>query len=46
MRLITLAQGYDEASLPEEMKGVVLQEADKNLSSQEMVDRARSMVFD
>lgn len=46
MKLISCSQGYDEASLPQEVREVTLQEKDRRLGSQEMMDRARTMVFD
>lgn len=46
MKLISCAQGYDEASLPEEVRGMELQEKDRQLSAQEMVDKGRALVFD
>lgn len=46
MKLIAVSQGYDEASLPEEVNSVVLLGDDKDLSPEEMADKARNMVFD
>lgn len=46
MRLISQAQGYDEASLPEEVQSVVLKETDQKLSKEDMIQRAREIVFD
>ncbi len=45
MRLISQAQGYDEAGLPEAVQSVVLEEADQGLSKEDMVQRARAIVF-
>lgn len=46
MKLIAVSQGYDEASLPEEVNSVVLLGDDRDLSPEEMVDKAQNMVFD
>ncbi len=46
MKLISCSQGYDEASLPEEVRSVALRDEDRLLGPQEMVDEARIMVFD
>lgn len=46
MRLISEAHGLDIKSLPEEIQQVELLEEDKNLSSQEMVEKGQSIVFD
>lgn len=45
MRLISQAQGYAEADLPEEVRSAVLEAADQNLSKEDMVQRAREIVF-
>ena len=45
MKLIALANGYDEAQLPAEVCQVQLLEVDKNLSSQAMIARARELVY-
>lgn len=45
MRLISQAQGYAEADLPEEVRSAVLETADQNLSKEDMVQRAREIVF-
>lgn len=46
MKLIAVSQGYDEASLPEEVNSVALLGDDRDLSPEEMVDKAQNMVFD
>lgn len=45
MRLISQAQGYAEADLPEEVQSTVLKEADQGLNKEDMVHRAREIVF-
>ena len=45
MKLIALANGYDEAQLPAEVCQVQLLEVDKNLSSEAMIARARELVY-
>lgn len=45
MRLISQAQGYAKADLPEEVQSAVLEAADQNLSKEDMVQRAREIVF-
>lgn len=46
MKLISLANGYDEDTLPEEVRAVQLKAADASLSPQEMIEKARELVFD
>lgn len=46
MKLIAVSQEYDEASLPEEVNSVALLGDDRDLSPEEMVDKAQNMVFD
>jgi diguanylate cyclase (GGDEF)-like protein len=46
MKLVSVAKNYSEDSLPEELKTVELKEEDLALSSEEMIEKARTMVFD
>lgn len=45
MRLISEAQGYEEDTLPPEVKAVVIEESDQELSSEELKERAMGIVF-
>ena len=45
MKLITTANGYDEAQLPEEVRKVQLLSFDKALSAQTKIEKARDMVY-
>lgn len=45
MRLVSTAQGYPEASLPPEVRAVSLSAADRGLSGDEMIQKAREIVF-
>ena len=45
MRLISEAQGYPEDSLPEEVQAVPLNDGDQNMSQEEMIQKAREIVF-
>lgn len=45
MKLISLANGYDEDTLPEEVRAVQLKAADAALTPQEMIETARDLVF-
>lgn len=45
MKLISQARGYDEDSLPEDVKNVNLSEADEILSPEDMIEKARDMMF-
>jgi len=46
MRLISTANGYSEEMLPEEVQDMALQKADLRLPKEEMIQRARAIVFD
>ena len=46
MKLISVANGYDPATLPEEVRSVQLKRADAALEPAEMVEEARRLVFD
>lgn len=46
MKLISVANGYAEETLPGEVRAVQLRLTDAELSPQEMIERARSLVFD
>lgn len=45
MRLISEAQGYPEDRLPEEVQAVPLNDGDQNMSQEEMIRKAREIVF-
>lgn len=45
MKLVSLAMGYGEGSLPQEVRAVELSAADKALSREDMLVRARNLVF-
>ncbi len=45
MRLISEAQGYPEDRLPEEVQAVPLNGGDQNMSQEEMIQKAREIVF-
>ncbi|MCI9600327.1 MAG: GGDEF domain-containing protein [Lachnospiraceae bacterium] len=45
MRLISEAQGYPEDRLPEEVQAVPLNDGDQNMSQEEMIQKAREIVF-
>lgn len=45
MKLISVAMGYDEDDLPDDVKGTELSEEDALLNGGEMIDKARDMVF-
>lgn len=45
MRLISEAQGYPEDRLPEEVQVVSLNDGDQNMSQEEMIQKAREIVF-
>ncbi len=45
MRLISEAQGYPEDRLPEEVQAVPLNDGDQNMSQEEMIGKAREIVF-
>ena len=45
MKLISVSQGYDMASLHEDIQNTVLTDADLALSQEEMIAKARDMVF-
>lgn len=45
MKLIVVANGYDEARIPEDVRKVQLLHYDKQLSSQQQIARARDMVY-
>lgn len=45
MRLISEAQGYPEDRLPEEVRAVPLNDGDQNMSQEEMIRKAREIVF-
>lgn len=45
MRLISEAQGYPEDRLPEEVQAVPLIDGDQNMSQEEMIRKAREIVF-
>ena len=45
MRLISQAQEYDEAGLPEDVQSVGLKKEDQSLSKEDMIQRARAIVF-
>ena len=46
MELVSTANGYAESSLPEEVRRIQLKAADAALSPDEMIEKARTMVFD
>jgi diguanylate cyclase (GGDEF)-like protein len=46
IKLVSVARNYSDDSLPEELKTVELNEEDLVLSSEEMLEKARSLVFD
>lgn len=46
MKLISVANGYAEETLPEEVRAVQLKLTDAELPPQEMIERARALVFD
>ena len=46
MKLISLANGYPEESLPEEVREINLKVSDAQLTPEEMIEKARTMVFD
>ena len=45
MKLIVVANGYDEAQIPEDVRKVQLLHYDKQLSSQQQIARARDLVY-
>ncbi len=45
MKLISTAQGYDMAALQEDIQNTFLTEADQALSPEEMIEKARDIVF-
>lgn len=45
MKLISAARGYDKGDLPEDVRNTELTEEDAGLSGEEMIDKAREMVF-
>ena len=45
MKLISAAQGYDLAALQEDIQNTSLTEADQALSPEEMIEKARDIVF-
>jgi len=45
MKLVSFAYGYDEAELPEDIQDVTLKRDDAGLSSDEMLEKGRDMVF-
>ena len=45
MKLIVVANGYDEARIPEDVRKVQLLHYDKQLSSQQQIARARDLVY-
>lgn len=45
MKLISTAQGYDMASLHEDVQNMVLSDADSALSPDAMIEKARNLVF-
>lgn len=45
MKLISATQGYDADNLPEDVRKTELTEEDARLSAEEMIDKARDMVF-
>lgn len=45
MKLISVAMGYDEDNLPDDVKGTELSEEDALLNGGEMIDKAWDMVF-
>ncbi len=45
MRLISEARGYPEDRLPEEVQAVPLNDGDQNMSQEEMIRKAREIVF-
>lgn len=45
MKLISLAEGFDADSLPEDVRRMEIMKEDQELSPEEMVDKARNMVF-
>ena len=46
MKLISLANGYSDDVLPEEVRSIQLKAEDMRLSPEEMIEKGRSMVFD
>jgi diguanylate cyclase (GGDEF)-like protein len=46
IKLVSVARNYSVESLPEELKTVELNEEDSALSSEEMIEKARNLVFD
>ena len=46
MRLIVEAEGYDDRKVPEKILGIQIREEDRNLTKEQMREKAREMVFD
>ena len=46
MKLVSLAKGRSEDTLPQEVRDMQLKAEDMRLSSGEMIEKARTMVFD
>lgn len=46
MKLISVANDYEEAALPEEVRVISLKKDDVELAPEEMIEKARTMVFD
>ena len=46
IKLIATAEGHTGTDFPAEVNAVVLNDADRNLGRQEMIDKARTLLFD